>query len=256
MPHFASRANVPEPLVSTPEDLARHGWTPVPRDAKDIFQGQPFLHEPRPMILDETPFHSDTLVIKVKAYAKEHLAPATFNHSMRVYHFAHCILTYQFPEHLRYLSLSTLALACMLHDIGTTDENLHATLLSFEFYGGILSLNLLTEYKAPPQQAEAVCEAIIRHQDLGTVGRITFLGQLLQIATIYDNLGAMPDLVHAQTRNEVVARYPRLGWSTCFARTIRQENELKPWAHTTHLGEEEFPAGVLGNELMREYEWV
>jgi cyanamide hydratase len=29
-----------------------------------------------------------------------------------------------------------------------------------------------------------VAEAIIRHQDIGTTGKITFLGQLIQLATV------------------------------------------------------------------------
>ncbi|KAK3363687.1 hypothetical protein B0T25DRAFT_420418, partial [Lasiosphaeria hispida] len=52
------------------------------------------------------------------------------------------ILRQQFPSHTT-LSPSTLALTCLLHDIGTTHDNLRATQLSFEFYGGLLALNLL-----------------------------------------------------------------------------------------------------------------
>lgn len=48
--------------------------------------------------------------------------------------------------------------------------------------------------------------------------------------------------------------YPRKGWSGCFSKTIREENGLKPWAHTTHLGEEDFPEGVKGNKLMEPYD--
>ena len=59
-------------------------------------------------------------------------------------------------------------------------------MLSFEFYGGYLALNLLKdELGAPKEQAESVTEAIIRHQDLGESGKITVLGQLLQLATVF-----------------------------------------------------------------------
>lgn len=170
------------------------------------------------------------------------------------YNLGYSILKYQFPEHFGKLSLSTWALTCLLHDIGTTHANLRATLLSFEFYGGILALNLTRELGAPPAQAEAVAEAIIRHQDLGTVGTITFLGQVVQLATVYDNMGINPHIVDAATREDVNRTFPRLGWSGCFASAIREENGLKPWAHTTHLGEEDFPEGVKGNELMKPYD--
>lgn len=145
-------------------------------------------------------------------------------------------------------------MTCLLHDIGTTPENLRSTLLSFEWFGGILALDLLKSHDSPQPQREAVAEAIIRHQDVGEVGKITFLGQLIQLATIYDNMGGRPELVDKKSRDEVVAKFPRLQWSSCFSKTIREENRLKPWAHTTHLGEEDFPQGVAGNELMAAYE--
>lgn len=56
------------------------------------------------------------------------------------------------------------------------------------------------------------------------------------------------------TIESVVEAYPRKGWSSCFAKTIRKEIGLKPWAHSTHLGEKEFPEGVEGNKLMEPYD--
>ena len=73
----------------------------------------------------------------------------------------------------------------MLHDIGTTKTNLNATRMSFEFHGGLLALNLLQEHGASKSQAESVCEAIIRHQDLGESGMIHSVGQLIQLATVF-----------------------------------------------------------------------
>ena len=46
--------------------------------------------------------------------------------------------------------------------------------------------NLLAKaYNAPIAQAESVAEAIIRHQDIGQDGKITTIGLLIQLATIY-----------------------------------------------------------------------
>jgi cyanamide hydratase len=64
----------------------------------------------------------------------------------------------------------------------------------------------------------------------------------------------LEELVHKDTIEDVVKAYPRNKWLACFAKTIRKENGLKPWAHTTHLGEEDFPNGVLGNKVMAAYE--
>ncbi|KAI1484542.1 hypothetical protein F5X96DRAFT_663810 [Biscogniauxia mediterranea] len=241
-------------MSSTPaaslDDIAKHGWTAVPCDAAAILKGKPYIHKPMAYKFTDISFPNDPIVAKIQAYAKEHLIEQTYNHSMRVFYWGYSIIKDQFPEHADKLSMSTWALTCLLHDIGTTDANLRATLLSFEFYGGILALNLVRESGAPAAQAEAVAEAIIRHQDLGTVGTITFLGQVVQLATVYDNMGANPGLIDEATRLDVNRAFPRKGWSACFAETIRTENGLKPWAHTTHLGEEDFPEGVRGNKLM------
>ena len=39
-----------------------------------------------------------------------------------------------------------------------------------------------------------------------------------------------------------------------FREDDRKENGLKPWAHTTVLGEEDFPNGVLNNAVMAAYD--
>jgi cyanamide hydratase len=253
--------------AATAQEIAQHGWAAVPVDSEAIFQGKDYLHKTDTVTMEEMPFpHDDPIVQQIYQYAKEKLPALAFNHSMRVYHFSIVILKYQFPEFAQDLSHSTIALAAILHDIGTVDEFIKSTLLSFEWWGGYHSLQLLKEHGSSSQQAEAVAEAIIRHQDIGTEGTITFLGQLLQLSTIYDNMGFRPALVDDATRNAVVSAFPRTvasadgmreTWSNCFAATIRKENGLKPWAHTTHLGESAFPEGVLANGekgLMSEYE--
>jgi cyanamide hydratase len=93
--------------------------------------------------------------------------------------------TQYFPAWLHHSFNETYFLTCLLHDIGTTDTNISATLMSFEFYGGMIALDLLSKEGAPKAQAESVAEAIIRHQDLGNVGAISMVGALVQLATIF-----------------------------------------------------------------------
>ena len=140
----------------------------------------------------------------------------------------------------------------MLHDIGTTPKNMHSTLLSFEFQGGMLAHSLLTSLGAPVAQAEAICEAIIRHQDLGDTGTITTLGALVQLATVFDNVGMHPDLVDKGTIENVVKASPRKGWTGCFASTVREEVSTKPYCHTTHIAG--FAELIEGNTLMAPYD--
>ncbi|KAG6013315.1 hypothetical protein E4U54_006876 [Claviceps lovelessii] len=240
-------------------NILLNGWTAVPLDAGQLFDGQPYMIKPTSLRTKDIRFPSDDAVVnRVLAYAKERLPSKTLNHSMRVYYYASTILRQQFPSLAPTLSLSTLAITSLLHDIGTTDDNTAATRMSFEFHGGLQAMHVLKEFGADQDQADAACEAIIRHQDLGTLGSITFLGQLIQLATIYDNVSEHPHLrdmecmIHAETREDVIAAFPRTGWLDCFAKTLRREVGLKPWSHTTHIPD--FEDHVRGNKLMRQYE--
>ncbi|OJD18311.1 hypothetical protein AJ78_01688 [Emergomyces pasteurianus Ep9510] len=256
---------------SADDPITTHGFTAVPASASALLSGTPEYPAPTspapPFSVLDIPIPNTPLAKRIQAYAHAHLITPTYNHSMRVYHFGLAIKRYRFPSWS--FSDETYFLTCMLHDIGTTDENLRKTSLSFEFYGGMLAMEVLRNVGegggegekesqkglvAPVKQAESVAEAIIRHQDLCEVGKITAVGQLVQLATIFDNTGSYEDLVHPSTIENVSAHFPRWQWANCFATTIRKENGLKPWAHTTALGEEEFPAKVLANKLMEEYE--
>ncbi|WEW57943.1 cyanamide hydratase family protein [Emydomyces testavorans] len=242
--------------------VTEYGFTAVEASATTLLSSPPHPSSPAPFIpVSETLVPNTPLAQRIQAYAKSNLPEPTYNHSLRVYLYGCAIKKYRFPEWA--FTDETYFLACLLHDIGTTEENLQKTRMSFEFYGGLLALDVLQAEEdgrgalgavAPREQAESVAEAIIRHQDLCEVGSITAVGQLIQLATIFDNTGSYADLVHPATIEDVSKHFPRLGWSNCFAATIRRENGLKPWAHTTALGVEEFPSKVLGNKLMAPYE--
>lgn len=140
----------------------------------------------------------------------------------------------------------------MLHDIGATAKNMHSTYLSFEFKGAMIAYDLLRSLGAPIPQAEAIYEAIIRHQDLGDTGTITTLGALVLLATVFDNVGLNPELVDRATIESVVEAYPRKKWTDCFASIVRDEIKAKPWCHTTHI--DGFAEKVEGNTLMEPYD--
>jgi len=75
--------------TSTSSDpVAVHGWTAVPRDPNAILGGKEYIHKPQPLLVKDIKFPSDDpLVVKAQEYAREKLAPQTYNHSMRVYYF-------------------------------------------------------------------------------------------------------------------------------------------------------------------------
>jgi len=235
-----------------------YGWTAVPRKQETLlaFAGSKASSAgpPKPISVSSIQVPSSSLAKQVHEYAQKELSIQTFNHSMRVYYYGKAILSHVFPSWSTPSFDETYFLSCMLHDIGATDKNLQATLLSFEFYGGYIALDVLKSLKAPIEQAENVAETIIRHQDLGETGTLTRIGALIQLATIFDNMGGSAELVARETIESVTQAYPRKKWSGCFAATIRKENALKPWAHTTHLGEQDFPVGVENNHLMAPYD--
>lgn len=260
------------------DEVTRNGWTAVPLNAAEIFVNGPYINKPSPILVADIEFPSqDPVVADIQRFAREHLPRQTYHHSMRVFYWGtHClklmsmlemidqrciataILKQQFPEQFGQLSPSTLALTCLLHDIGTAAENLSATRMSFEFYGAIKALQALESAGSQKDQAEAVAETIIRHQDLGVDGTITFLGQIIQLATIFDNVSDYPtiknfdQIIHEATLENVNKAFPREGWLGCFADTIREEERLKPWCHSTHIVD--FDKKIEGNKFMAQYE--
>ncbi|KAL4816692.1 hypothetical protein BDW67DRAFT_175316 [Aspergillus spinulosporus] len=238
-------------------DIAANGWTAVPVDAGAIFTNQA-VKDPDPVSLEELRFPAEDLVVsKTVEYARAVLDAETFNHSMRVYYYGMAIAKQQFPSQAADLSPATWALTCLLHDLGTARENLTTTRMSFDLYGGIKALQVLRDLGATVDQAEAAAEAIIRHQDMGVDGTITFLGQLIQLATLYDNVGAHPrvkgfeKLIHPTFRGEVNEAHPRMGWCGFFAGVIRKEEDVKPWCHSTHIVD--FDKQIEGNILMKQW---
>lgn len=119
--------------------------------------------------MDSVRLPNTPLAKRVLEYAELELNTGTLNHSMRVFYYRKTIHIQQFPKWE--FSDEAYLLACLLHDIVTTDNNIEATNTSFEFYGGL--------------QAESVAECIIRHQDIADAGTIHTLGLLIQLATIF-----------------------------------------------------------------------
>ncbi|KAM0449673.1 hypothetical protein ACHAO4_007338 [Trichoderma viride] len=241
------------------DETAANGWTSTPANAGKIFTGQPFNNDPEPLSIDNVKFpFDDPVVAKTFEYAQKTLPRETLHHSMRVYFYGMVITKQQFPQIAASLNPATWALTCLLHDIGTTEENLTATRMSFDIYGGIKALSIVKDFGATQDQAEAVSEGIIRHEDMGIDGTITYIGQLIQLATTYDNTGIHPHvkdfekLVHDTTRAQINEAYPRLKWSSFFSTFIRREETLKPWCHSTHLVD--FDNEIETNALMKPWE--
>jgi len=236
--------------------VAEYGWTAVPRNRSNVPSEAQARDQARDVPVEFDIIWPKTPVVeKAQTYAKEHLPLETYLHSLRVYCYGHTIVQQQFPSWIEGVEaqfFETWALTCLFHDIASTEPRRDETHLSFEFHGGFIALQELQRCGAPRAQAESVCEAIIRHQDPGESGTISRMGQVVQLATEFDNMGWQPYLVNAAVIPRVVQQFPRHQWSSCFAATIEAEIAAKPWCHTTAI--DGFSEAVAGNKLMAPFE--
>ncbi|KAK7053525.1 cyanamide hydratase [Favolaschia claudopus] len=251
--------------MTSTDDVAFYGFTAVPRDPEVLFQNHPTASGDSPkqdeFTVKDFPPPQSALANQVRDFVQNELDPQTFNHSNRVYVYGAALVKTHFPE-WKYDN-ETWYLACMLHDIGTANKFLATTKMSFEFKGAIVARDLILKLGGVEDQADSVCEAIVRHQDIFVKGgNITQIGQALQLATILDNIGLRANTIHPNLIQTTVAEFPRLGWSEHFACVIEKELHLKPWCHTTtfevpkwtHGTRSNFATDVRGNEVMKPYD--
>jgi cyanamide hydratase len=236
-----------------------YGFTALPADVK-LPAPKP---SPSPVQVSSVQPPSTPLAQRVTSYVRSKLSPQTFSHSLRVYSYGLAIARECYPDWNIQPGSSleeTWYLTAMLHDIGTCDEFLTSTKLSYEFFAGVHALELLQKPQmtgskdgvAPKEQAESVAEAIIRHQDVQEKGKVTLITRLIHLGTLLDNAGANAELVDEGTIANVVEAYPRKGWSSCFRDTVVKEKEVKPYAMVSRI--EGFEDLIMGNKLMSKYD--
>ncbi|KAF9074389.1 hypothetical protein BDP27DRAFT_187794 [Rhodocollybia butyracea] len=234
----------------TDPNVTFYGFTPVVRDPDILFANHPTANGDHPkqdlFVADDFPLPTSPLVDSVKAFVKKELDEQTFNHSNRVYIYGVALVKTHFPQWS--YDLETYYLACLLHDIGTAQKYLATTKMSFEFKGAIVARDLILQSGGVEDQADSVCDAIIRHQDIFVKGgNITMIGQILQLATILDNVGIRANLIHPRLIETTTTAFPRKGWSEHFARVIDSELKLKPWCHSSTFEVPNWKEGVQSN---------
>jgi len=240
-------------------DPSQNGWTPVPRDTDKLIQKYrtTATREAPYVPLKDIQIPSTEIAVKALEHVRSELTPQTLNHSIRAYFYGVAIAKTQFPDWK--IEPEAYYLTALFHDIGTTKTNLNKTRLSFEFYGGMLAHSFITDHStslAFTDLAEAITEAIVRHQDFSPHGEITALGQLIQLATKLDNMGALPELIHPKTMEEILQKYPRNGWTGCFVSVVKDEIALKPWCHTTSMGpsHEDIIKGIEAYPVLKKFD--
>ncbi|ETN36458.1 uncharacterized protein HMPREF1541_08736 [Cyphellophora europaea CBS 101466] len=236
---------------STTQD---YGFTALPADASKT---PPVTTSPPTVSVDELKIPTSPLARRINAYAEAKLPRQTYHHSLRVYAYGLAAARGCFPDWKVEAGSSleeTWFLTAMLHDIGTPEEVLMSTRLSYEFYAGVHALDILRDAKltlhhtagvgsggdaseavAGQEQAESVAEAIIRHQDVQDKGKVTLVTRLVHIGTLLDNIGAGKELVSEGTVKSVVGKWPREGWTGCFRGTVELEKKHKPYAMVSRI---------------------
>jgi len=69
-------------------------------------------------------------------------------------------------------------------------------------------------------------------------GKMTATGELIQLSTALDVVGANTRHLSPQTYGDIVKKYPRLNFHEHFAALMEAEMRIKPWSHTTTLEED------------------
>ena len=232
-----------------------YGFTSLPADASKT---KPATDAPPTISVDELKVPDSPLARRIDAYAQSKLPEQTYRHSLRVYAYGLAVARGCFPDWKVEADSKleeTFFLTAMLHDIGTPEETLRSTRLSYEFYAGIRAFDILqdarltmhhtagaggagdaSEATAPQEQAESVVEAILRHQDVQDKGNVTLMTRLIHIGTLLDNVGAGKELVSDGTVKSVVGKWPRDGqWTSCFRGTVELEKKEKPYAMVSRI---------------------
>ena len=185
-------------MATNPTTL--HGWTPVPLDPSLILAGKKNAKDPDPVTVDSIHLRTTDLARQVLDYAKTELSEQTFNHSMRAYYYGQSSTPHTPPTaqaNARRPSRPAATLPPLAPQPRNLPPNqpparhrhhihkplLHAAQLRIPRRHTRPHAALPTPVRTHPQ-AEAVTEAIIRHQDIGTSGIITTFGGLIQLATM------------------------------------------------------------------------
>jgi cyanamide hydratase len=209
------------------------------------------IHVPKHFSIRDIQLPKTNLIEDAVSFAKQELDETMFNHSNRVFLLGHVLSQDQFPEWK--IDQEKYFLTSILHDIGVAPKYHLTTSMSFEFKGGLISHNFITSQKGSQDIADEVSEAIIRHTDF-VEGKIQPLGQLIQLATTLDVIGANPDLYNMQTVDEIVQLWPRRNFNHHFAKLMELEMEYKPGSHTTFPACNNFVHKIKNNKVMEKYD--
>jgi hypothetical protein len=165
-----------------------------------------------------TPAATAALSVATRFYS-----PALLNHCVRSYLWgtkyatAHGIA---FDDELYYVT-------ALLHDIGLT-EAFDSHVLAFEEAGGDLAwvFGIAAGWQA--ERAARATEIIVLHMRADVPAGVDPESHILQVATSWEIVGRRPEEFPPETREKVLALYPRQGFGTQFLACFQDQARRKP----------------------------
>ncbi|GAA1540129.1 HD domain-containing protein [Dactylosporangium maewongense] len=166
----------------------------------------------------ETPTTAAALSVATRYYS-----PALLNHCVRSYLWAATYGTARgiaFDDELLYV-------AALLHDIGLT-EPFDSHHLPFEEAGGHMAWTFAVASGWPPHRAARAAEIIVQHMHSDVSPAADPESHLLQVASSWEVAGRHADAFPPDSRTDLLARYPRLGFGAEFLACFQDQAARKP----------------------------
>lgn len=150
-------------------------------------------------------------------------SPALLNHCVRSYLWG---TTYA-AAHGIGVDDELFYVSAMLHDMALTDP-FDSHRVSFEQAGGDLAWVFGIAAGWSAERAARATEIIVLHMRDDVAPDVDPEAHLLQVATSWDVSGRRPEEFPAETREEIVGRYPRRGFSSEFIACFQDQATRKP----------------------------
>ncbi len=178
--------------------------------------------------------------------SSKYCSPALFNHSVRSYLWSRSYATADGID----FDAELLGVAALLHDIGLT-EVFDSHTVAFEESGGQLAWVFGAAVGWPAARRNRVAEIIVLHmRDMVSTSQDPE-SHLLQVATSFDVSGRYAERFPERLRDDVLARYPRLGFGAAFLDLCTKQGSRKPASAAAELIRGGLAARIATNPLDR-----
>ena len=183
-------------------------------------------NRPANIDLDEIRIPDSSLAVKATAMVEQCSPLFLLNHCIRTYCFGVAIARHL---HLK-ADLEVFYLASIMHDIGLVEPQASRE-GSFEVVGADTALEYLLEQNAAQEKADMVHEAIALHSAVGIVHKREAEMALVHYGAGVDVIGFRVEDIAPQTRDAIIAAYPRHNFKSEFSALIDRQAEMKPQCH-------------------------